>query len=556
MPGRIWEVVGGGDAGGIIVREAVDLDSPQVKWNGAPWRLATGACVEELSMEGTRLEYRRLTGAGPDTGFVSTQLGKKTLLSPKGTDITTLLLREDFSRTFEQVYQVDESKLLGEGSYGTVFPAKHTLSGERRAVKKLVKHQSMSRDELNALETEIDVLAKLDHPHIIKLYEYFIAKDSVFIVTEICDQGSFADLKADSQDMKAQEELRLLFRDVMSALAYCHGINVVHRDLKPENLLVIQGSRRREAKVVDFGISAVTEKGSKMNAMKGTPFYRAPEIIRQLRYGPQCDMWSIGIVLFEVLAGKHPFQTEGANMGANELPAVIEVPMEPLKKVNESAKDLICQLIMENPEHRLEAVDACGHSWLRPGAARRSSYDRFLEHHGKSAYRSIYSFRDLETFEQILLTLAAHHATATEVVYIRAQFEDIDSDNNGVLSKEEIRDGLASSGLACDDDDVEELFAALDTSGDGKIAYTEWIAATIPASVLLSGHTILDLFNFFGPDSSGVISEQRLQQVFGQELVESVLEYAGACDTRTLSFKTFRAMMEQVAESWASGASM
>lgn len=150
-------------------------------------------------------------------------------------------------------------------------------------------------------------MQQLDHPNVIKLYEYFEDEENVYLVCELCAGGELFDriIKAEffEEDQAAE-----IFRQILQALNYCHTQNIVHRDLKPENFLFQTEADDSDLKIIDFGLSKIMEGGRihRMKTRAGTPYYISPEVLAG-NYDVSCDMWSAGCMLYILLCGYPPF---------------------------------------------------------------------------------------------------------------------------------------------------------------------------------------------------------------------------------------------------------
>lgn len=161
---------------------------------------------------------------------------------------------------------------------------------------------------------EINVMAKMDHQNIIKLYEIFEDNRYIYLVMEECTGGELFDRIIDRINKKklfTEREAAVLFKQLMSCINYCHSQGICHRDLKPENLLFLTPADDSPLKVIDFGLSKIFDKkDNKMTTKVGTAYYVSPEVL-QGNYDQSCDIWSAGVILYIILTGDPPFN--GAN---------------------------------------------------------------------------------------------------------------------------------------------------------------------------------------------------------------------------------------------------
>ena len=153
-------------------------------------------------------------------------------------------------------------------------------------------------------------MMKTDHPNIIKFYEYFEDIGYLYLIMEECGGGELFDKITERLEMRkpfTEKEAAGVFKQLMSAVAFCHGQNIVHRDLKPENILLQTKFIDSPIKVIDFGLSKIFKNSDHTMFNKcGTPYYIAPEVLNGY-YDEKCDIWSAGVILYILLSGEPPF---------------------------------------------------------------------------------------------------------------------------------------------------------------------------------------------------------------------------------------------------------
>jgi len=151
----------------------------------------------------------------------------------------------------EEIYIFDQA-ILGQGSFGQVRRAIHRTSSQERAIKIIYKSQSTPQF-IARIKEEVKILSNLDHPNIVKYFEYFEDSENIYIVTELLEGGNVL-LRWDS-NIGTEDELAWIMRQIMSAILYCHNLNISHRDIKPENILCLGNAEPRIVKLIDFGVS-------------------------------------------------------------------------------------------------------------------------------------------------------------------------------------------------------------------------------------------------------------------------------------------------------------
>jgi calcium-dependent protein kinase len=195
-------------------------------------------------------------------------------------------------------------KMLGSGAFGEVRVCVHRETGAQRAVKVLRKSH-MDEDEKRMFFNEINILKDLDHPNILKMYEFFEDEKRYYIVTDICKGGELFD-EIIARGKFSEKDASMLMKQVLGCINYCHQNKIVHRDLKPENILLEQNKEFDQIKIIDFGTSLVVEGDKKLDEKLGTPYYIAPEVLNK-NYGAKCDIWSCGVIAYITMSGIPPF---------------------------------------------------------------------------------------------------------------------------------------------------------------------------------------------------------------------------------------------------------
>lgn len=206
---------------------------------------------------------------------------------------------------------------------------------------------------------EIKILKLVDHPNIIKLYEVYEDERYIYLVMEYCRGGELIERIVEKSTFSEQEAANLM-KKIFQAINHLHNQGISHRDLKPENILYTSKEPNAEIKLADFGLSSKFGE-DKMHSIVGTCYYIAPEVLRR-EYGPKCDIWSLGVIMYQLLCGKTPF------VGKNIFEIFDNIKRSKFSfqgnlwdSVSGEAKDLIRKLLNKNHKKRLSAVRALNH---------------------------------------------------------------------------------------------------------------------------------------------------------------------------------------------------
>ncbi|CCG24130.1 Snf1 protein [Candida orthopsilosis Co 90-125] len=255
-------------------------------------------------------------------------------------------------------YQV--LKTLGEGSFGKVKLAQHTVTGQKVALK-IINRKTLAKSDMQGrIEREISYLRLLRHPHIIKLYDVIKSKDDIIMVIEYAGKELFDYIV--QRGKMPEDEARRFFQQIIAAVEYCHRHKIVHRDLKPENLLL---DDQLNVKIADFGLSNIMTDGNFLKTSCGSPNYAAPEVISGKLYaGPEVDVWSAGVILYVMLCGRLPFDDEfipalfkKISNGVYTLPSYL----------SSGAKHILTRMLVVNPLNRITIHEIMEDEWFKQG---------------------------------------------------------------------------------------------------------------------------------------------------------------------------------------------
>lgn len=252
---------------------------------------------------------------------------------------------------------------LGEsGQFGYAVLATNKKTGENRAVKVISKSRfSRSADRsyhFQQLRAEIEVMKKMEHPNLIRMYEVFESETTLFIVMELCTGGELFD-RIKARGSYSEKDAALVLRQMFSGIQYMHSKGIAHCDLKPDNFLFLSTSDAAPLKIIDFGMSKFVQRRQYFQVICGTPYYVAPEVIEG-KYSEHCDLWSLGVVTFVMLFGYPPFYADTEQHGDRTDDVIFQLVCKGFQNVtkdgygahfpkaipiSDSAKDFISKLL-------------------------------------------------------------------------------------------------------------------------------------------------------------------------------------------------------------------
>lgn len=263
--------------------------------------------------------------------------------------------RHHHKHNLKHRYELQET--LGKGTYGKVKRAIERFSGRVVAIKSIRKDKIRDEQDMVHIRREIEIMSSLSHPHIISIYEVFENKDKIVIIMEYASKGELYDYISERRRL-TERETRHFFRQIVSAVHYCHKSGVVHRDLKLENILLDENCN---IKIADFGLSNLYQKDKFLQTFCGSPLYASPEIVNGRPYrGPEVDSWALGVLLYTLVYGTMPFDGfDHKNLIRQISSGEYREPTQP-----SDARGLIRWMLMVNPERRATIEDIANHWWV------------------------------------------------------------------------------------------------------------------------------------------------------------------------------------------------
>jgi len=272
-------------------------------------------------------------------------------------------------------YKLSENK-IGKGAFGVVFKASPVKPCTHQdvpvAVKKVNKEKAGST-RVKLLEQEVSLLKEVYHENIIELFAVYETNNALFMIFDYCEQELGVYIKSQPNRVFNEADNRKLLLQLSSALKYLHANSIAHRDLKMENILVKTDEENFTSKITDFGLAekqtvgTMSGKREFLEQFCGTPVYMAPEILRKQSYSLNCDIWSLGLIIYEAITGRFAFKRE--NMTEDDLIEVIikaefDYNDKILKTYPKPAVDVLRRMLQPDPALRVQAGEIFDCAWV------------------------------------------------------------------------------------------------------------------------------------------------------------------------------------------------
>ena len=439
---------------------------------------------------------------------------------------------------------------LGSGAFGCVRIAVHKPSTTERAIKTLKKERVL-KDSNSKLQfySEIEILKEIDHPNILKIYEYYEDSKHFHIVTELLKGGELFEYLYSTETLSESVAAHFMVQ-ILQAINYCHSKGIVHRDLKPENLLLDVKGPKGILKVIDFGASTVYSGEGHLNARLGTCYYIAPEVLNR-SYTEKCDIWSCGVILYIMLSGHPPFygkddkeilsKVQRGNFSFNS---------SEWANVSAEGLDLVTQMMQYDPKIRLSAEGCLQHPWFQ---INKNSAETSIPR--VSVINNLRKFTASQKLQHAVITfISSQLVSKKEIRQLAETFKTIDKNGDGKLSKDELLEEFVKN-MSLDEavNEVDRILETVDSDQNGFVDYYEFLSATIKKENLVSMKNLETAFKMFDTDGNGIITAQEIKEIIGddidsegiwEDIVKKVDQNGDGC----IDLKEFKDMMIELLE--------
>lgn len=432
---------------------------------------------------------------------------------------------------------------LGKGSFGTVFKVSHKSTGQIRALKLIKKENIQLQDDEQQFLKEIEILMKIDHMNIIKIYEFFEDDLNYYIITEYVSQGELLENVVRFPNFD-ENFIKRTMRQIMSAVTYLHKLNITHRDLKPENILVASISDSDlEIKIIDFGTSNYVKKNKNLKLKVGSPYYIAPEVL-QGSYNEKCDVWSCGVIMYVLLVGYQPFTADSTNDLFNVIKkGYFEMTGFEWDAVSEQAKDLIKKMLTKNFHNRISSQKCLEHEWL-------AILDKQVVSNKdmKVCVKNLTKMQRQDKLQQATIAYIVHFLTpSTELEQLKETFRALDKNGDGTLCIDEINAGYEKLfGPIASDVELKKVLEEIDMDGDGTVSYEEFLSIVMNKAKLINEKNLKLCFEAFDENKDNKLSAEEIRRALGAKDNDYVKELISLIDKNNnseIDYEEFKELM-------------
>ncbi|XP_034211832.1 calcium-dependent protein kinase 19-like isoform X2 [Prunus dulcis] len=386
-------------------------------------------------------------------------------------------------------------KELGRGQFGVTYLCTENSTGNKYACKSISKRKLVTKNDKEDIKREIQIMQHLSgQPNIVEFKGCYEDKQSVHVCMELCAGGELFD-RIIAKGHYSERAASSICRAIVNVVNICHFMGVMHRDLKPENFLLSSKDENALLKATDFGLSVFIEEETE----KG--------------------------IFDAILEGE------------------IDFASSPWPSISSSAKDLVRKMLTQDPKKRITSAQVLEHPWIKEGG---EASDKPID---SAVLSRMKQFRAMNKLKKLALKVIAENLSEEEIHGLKAMFTNMDTDNSGTITYEELKSGLARLGSKLTEAEVKQLMEAADVDGSGAIDYIEFITATMHRHRLERDEHLFKAFQYFDKDNSGFITRDELESAmkeYGMGDDQTIREIISEVDTDNdgrINYEEFSTMM-------------
>ena len=423
-------------------------------------------------------------------------VSKRNLLRSGSYILDKYSIQKDFRKKYE--YQ----SLIGSGAFGKVRLYVDRDSRTFKYAIKTIKKNIFKRHSIESIKREVDILRSLDHPNIVKYFETYEDECYLHIVMEYIAGDNLFRVLTDQKGFKFTERtISKIITCLLKAVLFLHHNGIIHRDIKPENIVFVELNNFNALKLIDFGLS-IQQNAKKDNRRVGTPYYMSPEMVRG-NFNYASDVWSIGVILFIMVTGKQPFRGkskeevfEKIKKGAYDKNTLTRA------KCSKEVKDLIKKMLVIEHTKRITVECALDHIWFKQ-FEKNKNINLVVD---QEIIDSLKQFQYQNIFQKEIRFYLAKLCSDKEILKLKHAFLAIDKDNSGEIEYEEIPKIFNELNIEASDTELKNIFSSMDFHCDGKVNYSEFLAATISSINFNKEEKLWSAFKYFDTTDSGYIT--------------------------------------------------
>lgn len=436
---------------------------------------------------------------------------------------------------------------IGSGAFGHVRLAVHQGSGQKRSLKTIYKKNLKSKEQREKFFNELSMIKNLDHPNIIKLFEYYEDEENYYLAYEYLPGGELFDYILDHKSFSETTACHFI-KQILSALIYLHSNGIVHCNLKPESLLLDKTEPLPILKLIDFEYSSSFENITNTAIKSQELLYSAPEIITSGSYSEKSDIWSCGVILFILISGKPPFYGESNDdLIKNILNCKCSFNGSEWDSISFETIKLIKKMLEIKPSKRLSSQEALSQllSILQVPAALIKTSSLSLD--------NLRTFHIEKKLQHIILSFIANQLlNRQESIRLYNKFKELDTDCDGKLSCDELFEVYSQTMHENEAlDEIRKIMQRVDSNSSGSIDYSEFLTACADRQTLVQTQNLKVAFEAFDLDGNGKINREELKEMLGKvdvedEVIDKIMDQVDVNKDGDIDFDEFVNIMVNV----------